>query len=1168
MADDPCVEELLEQLLDGHATPEEVCATCPDLLPVVRNRWRQMRRLHADLDALFPPSGEPTLHPSEETALPQVPGYEVEAVLGRGGMGVVYQARHLRLNRPVALKMMLGGAYAGPQERARFQREAEAVAGLRHENIVRVYDVGEHDGRPYFTMEFVEGGSLANKLQGAPQPARPAAALVATLAEAVRVAHEGGVVHRDLKPGNILLTADGTAKVSDFGLARLQGGTALTQSGVVMGTPSYMAPEQARGQAHAIGPAVDVYALGAILYELLTGRPPFRGETAAETVLQVIFQDPVPPSRLNFRVPRDLETISLKCLQKAPQQRYATAAALADDLRRFGEGRPIQARPLGWAARSWRWARRNPMAAALLTTALVLVGLASGGGVWFAQQRIQHDRELRTDVTTAVTQAVNLRQGFHFREARTLLDQAQQRLGPAGPDELRGLMEQAQADLRLVERLDEARSYPGRLTDKERDLARSDALYVATFEEAGLGGVADDPQVVASRVRASDRRVEIIAALDDWSAHTEDPERRKWVLEVARAADPNPTRDRLRQTELWKDEALFAQVIRELSTDELTPALAVTLSMISSLQDQESAAAALPLLRRAWRRFPQDFWLNVRIGQVCVQARRFDEALGFFQVALSMRPDAALPHHLLYYVHLNRGELDEAIEQSRESLRILPDSPAEQVNFAWLMLGKGQVDEAIEHLQLAVGLDPKLARPHFVLAYAFLDKGQQDEALVHVRQALALEPLSAVCLGQCALILRRMGRTDEALKYFPEAIRLDPKDGAVHHSFGLALSDKGRKEEAQVQFREAVKLLPDSATCHHDLGLALREGGWWEEAIVHFQKYVELDPKVPSRRTFVCNTSFRAAREFVKAAAGTGARPVQFGERDGAALRRQALQWLRSSLEVTVSLRKDAPTLALPFSVWQTDPDLASVRDPAALARLPAEEREAWQQLWMEVAVQISADPLDQGRIEAARGHWDRAAAGYTRAFTRTPTDEGHFLFEHAALLLLSGDRQGYAKVCAHMAELRGNGKGPRAYHVARACTLAPDSVADQSLPGRLAENELKSLAKQFWSLTEQGALAYRAGRYQDAVPLFEQSLKADAMPGRAVVNWLWLALAHQRLGKGEEARRWLGKAQAWLDQYRDGMPAGAEQELGLHFHNWLEAHVLRREAEALLAQH
>jgi serine/threonine-protein kinase len=350
------VDQLLKELLDSGATPEEVCRACPELLAPVRSRWQQVRALQAAVGALFPESppvegDDPNAtrpHAPSTAELPHIRGYEVQELLGRGGMGVVYKAWHLRLQRPVAVKMLLAGAYAKPQELERFLREAETLAGLRHPNIVQVHEAGDVDGRPYFTMEYVEGGSLAQQLAGTPQPARQAAVSVAHVAEAVEMAHRGGIVHRDLKPANILVTADGTPKITDFGLARrLDGGARLTQSGVPVGTPSYMAPEQAQGQTHAIGRAVDVYALGVILYELLTGRPPFQGETPAETLLQVIHQEPVPPARLNARIPRDLETICLKCLQKEPERRYASAAALADDLHHFLEGRPIQARPLG-----------------------------------------------------------------------------------------------------------------------------------------------------------------------------------------------------------------------------------------------------------------------------------------------------------------------------------------------------------------------------------------------------------------------------------------------------------------------------------------------------------------------------------------------------------------------------------------------------------------------------------------------------------------------------------------------------------------------------------------------------------------------------------------------------------------------------------------------------
>jgi tetratricopeptide (TPR) repeat protein/tRNA A-37 threonylcarbamoyl transferase component Bud32 len=395
----PRVLALLEEILDTGKTPEEVCSDCPDFLPEVRLRWQEFRAIDHQFEELLPAtppafsplaSGPSPLAVPPAAGLPQIPGYELQAVLGHGGMGIVYKARHIRLNRIVALKMLVAGAYSSARERARFQQEAEAVAGLRHANIVHVYDVGEHEGWPFFTMEFVEGGSLAEKLAGVPQPAREAAALVVTLAEAVQVAHQAGIVHRDLKPANILLTADAIPKVTDFGLARrLEGGAGVTQTGVAVGTPSYMAPEQALGHRQLIGPAADVYALGAILYELLAGRPPFRAETHAETLLQVTSQDPVPPSRLNARVPRDLETICLKCLCKEAEHRYDSATALAEELSRFLAGRPIQARPLGPVARLGRWCRRNPAAAAIC----VVLVMGSTVSIWQAVRATRAEQQ-------------------------------------------------------------------------------------------------------------------------------------------------------------------------------------------------------------------------------------------------------------------------------------------------------------------------------------------------------------------------------------------------------------------------------------------------------------------------------------------------------------------------------------------------------------------------------------------------------------------------------------------------------------------------------------------------------------------------------------------------------------------------------------------------------
>src|SRR5207237_4414283 len=316
-----------------------------------------------------------------------------------------------------------------------------------------------------------------------------------------------------------------------------------------------------------------------------------------------------------------------------------------------------------------------------------------------------------------------------------------------------------------------------------------------------------------------------------------------------------------------------------------------------------------------------------------------------------------------------------------------------------------------------------------------------------------------------------------------------------------------------------------------------------EEAIDHFQQALRIEPQSALVQGWLRTSLYAAARAAIRPAAGEGS------EAGRADKRRQALAWLRTNLELTTKLRNDGKVVGSSLSEWQSDPDLAGVRDPVELAKLPAAEREQWRRLWADVAALVAADPLEQGRAHAARRDWAHAADGYARAVKGGPTDDGHFWFEYAALLLLSGDRPGYVKACAHLVDRCGKDKGPRSYHVARACTLAPDAVADMSLPGRLAQKELQG-SREFWSLTEQGALAYRAGRFQEAVPLFEQSLRANPKPGAVVLNWLWLALAHQRLGKAEEARRWLGKAQAWLDPYADGMSALAEAEVGLHLHN------------------
>jgi serine/threonine-protein kinase len=771
MTDDARVQQLLDELLASQATPEAVCESCPDLLPVVRDQWKQICHLRADLDVLFPSPDEPTSQPPESTPLPRIPGYEIEAVIGRGGMGIVFRAKHLRLNRWVALKMALSGVYAGLHERERFQREAEAVAGLRHPNVVQIHDIGEADGRPYFTMEFLDGGSLARKLAGTPQPARQAAQLVATLAGAVQAAHACGIVHRDLKPDNVLLTGDGTPKITDLGLAkRLERDEALSLSGVPVGTPSYMAPEQAHGQRHAIGPGADVYALGAILYELLTGRPPFRAETTAATLQHVLTEDPVPPSRLNAQVPRDLETICLKCLNKDPNQRYTTAAALAADLQHYLQGEAISARRPGSLERISKWVRRRPANATLIASSVLFTAVLIGGTIWLVVQQAHRRNAIEADLR----EVHHLQQQARWLDAGVVLQRAEARLNGGEADALRQRMSQARSDLDLVLELD--RIHLNRVTSSG-DLAyyksRANRQYISAFEKSGLAKEQDPPAVVAARVNASAVRVALLAALDDWTVCAADKSRRDWLLSVARETDPDPLGwgDRIRDPARWNDLAALSELA------ETVPVSGQSVSLLLALGERLRAAGgdALAFLKRVQKDHPADFWANIILGDALFRAAPV-EAAGYYRAALASRPEAAVAYTALGDSFRIQKRLDEAIGYYRQALNIDPNYARGQTNLGNFLKDAGQLDEAIACYRKALQIDPNYAWAHYDLANALSSAGQFDEALEHFRQFHAAHPAIPYVENILRSDLVRRGRGEEARRVWKKALELDPPE--------------------------------------------------------------------------------------------------------------------------------------------------------------------------------------------------------------------------------------------------------------------------------------------------------------------------------------------------------------------------------------------------------
>ena len=850
MADDPRVEALVEELLNSGADAEEICRDCPELLPLVQTEWQRVREIQTELGVLFPDPAVPDgAIPGAASAsqVPKIADHQVLEVLGHGGMGVVYKAWHLRLNRPVAVKMLLAGPFARQKELERFVREAQAAAGLNHPNIVQIYEVGNAESRPYFTMEFVEGGSLSQKLAGVPQPVRQAAALTATLAETVQAAHQRGIIHRDLKPANVLLTGAGVPKIADFGLARrMEEAAALTQSGTPLGTPSYMAPEQAGGKSSAIGPMVDVYALGAILYELLTGRPPFRGESGAETVQQVLLQEPVAPSRLNPAVPRDLETVCLKCLRKEPEKRYISAAALSNDLTRFLEGRPIQARPLNRIARFARWCRRKPTSAALLATALASVGLAIAGVLWMERMRAERRAETARQegreweaVEAAVEKAAIFEQQGRWSEALAALEGAQSLLDSSTPEDLLDRLRQARADAEMVSQLEEIRL---RLSDSRESQdtvsVSPEKVYADTFRNYGIPLLALEPGEAAARIRTSSIRPTLLEFLHDWLFRGSDESRAR-LRDVLDRADDDDWRRAFRKSLVNKNADELIVLAAEPAAPDQPP---VVLSCLgAALVDDKYKNKALVLLRQAQQRHPGDFWINYLLGQYCSQERP-QEAIGYFRVAVAIRPANDRVHRMLASVLLDTGDKEGAIAAERESIArhpndkrakelanaLTPKRGMEDVRAAWegRLLKPNPKDHKSWHgypqLCLYVGN---------VEAYSIARKAMLEHFGDVTNDWVIAERTSMACLllPDSGDELRRAAHLADVAVTAAEKSK-DPGNAYVKFVKGLALYRQGRYAEALPFLQQSAYKLLDRAGPRMVLAMAQFRSGSSVEA--------------------------------------------------------------------------------------------------------------------------------------------------------------------------------------------------------------------------------------------------------------------------------------------------------------------------------------------------
>jgi serine/threonine protein kinase/Flp pilus assembly protein TadD len=841
---------------------EEYAARYPEAASLLRNVLNSLRLI------------EQSAPPSEADATSGTLGdFLLLREIGRGGMGVVYEAEQISLRRRVAVKVLPYAATLDERQLQRFKMEAQAAAQLHHPNIVPVYAVGCERGVHYYAMQFIEGRTLSVVIEefraanvATPRSTtqlsgelcfrnqdyfRRAAEMIAQAADALDHTHQAGIIHRDIKPSNLLLDPQGKLWITDFGLAHCQSEASLTATGDLVGTLRYMSPEQARGGRTAIDARSDVYSLGATLYEILTLQPALDGMDREVLFRKIASEEPAAPRRQNKAIPHELEIIVQKALAKAPEDRYATAQELADDLRRFLEDRPIRARPPSVTQRLGKWLRRHRLLVA--TISLIVVGLALLVGGFILRQEQRRGAAVAA-VTVYLDRAELLQEQGRWSEARATLARAEERLSVEGLEPLHQHVQRLQDDLDWVVDLDKARLYTAESNGTLGvNFSGANRAYREAFARRQLNVETGDAAEVVQRIQALAIRDALVQALDHWAfvkeiLHAGDGEP---LLDLARRIDADPWRQQLRDRLLWENRDALDKLASEPTATAQPAAYLVLLAL--RLDRVGAPATSERLLRRAQADHPEDFWINLVLANLLSSVRvgtpsRWGEAVGFYRAALVQRPrsDTVLLNLGVVLGLLNRPE--EAEQVFRKVLEVRGPSAPAFSNLAGVLGMQQRFAEAEQACHQAIDLQPDYDQPHNNLGNVLMSLGKLTDAEAELRRAIALNPTNAEAHHTLGGLLGRQGKLVEAEKEFRAVVALRPDNAAAHADLGLACQQQGKLDDAEKEERRATALQPGYAEA------------WFNLANVLIMKRQFNEAEEALRRAIACKPDFAAAR--------------------------------------------------------------------------------------------------------------------------------------------------------------------------------------------------------------------------------------------------------------------------------------------------------------------